>query len=346
MLQFNLSQPDRATLHKSISASLISPKLLSTMTSTELANEEQQEEIKQAEKEALEHSILQKLEAPRAKLTHKGLQDIEDMSGITVTQREEEREKEEEARRERERMARARAAEANRQRSLSINAGPLSAGVPESPITPATPATPYPGWGASTDLSTDAMQTSFSHDGGPLVVPDDSVLPEPDIDLSDFINIDDEPTLAEMNPIQSPLTNEAMFSPITPVVGSAIPPSLSTSSTGPSPFSTSGSKLGIPQDKADVDDMDMSETPPSEHAGPVPEPSQEHHHEDNMQVDIDLDAENVGDQDFDLILQDDFVDNTPAGQQQRFDELPLVWSGAVSEQTAPRAHNATNFHLG
>jgi len=66
--------------------------MLSTMSSTELASQEQQESIKQAEQEALEHSILVKTTIPRAKITHKGLQDIEDVNEDSAVAKQRERE--------------------------------------------------------------------------------------------------------------------------------------------------------------------------------------------------------------------------------------------------------------
>ncbi|EKM50476.1 uncharacterized protein PHACADRAFT_60942, partial [Phanerochaete carnosa HHB-10118-sp] len=69
MLTFNLSKSDRVVLHKRIAASHISPKELSTMSSTDLADEETKQSIRQAEQEALEHSILKKTVMPRAKMT-------------------------------------------------------------------------------------------------------------------------------------------------------------------------------------------------------------------------------------------------------------------------------------
>jgi len=48
------------------------PQEMSTMSSTDLANEETKQSIKIAEKEALEHSILTPTTVPRAKITHKG----------------------------------------------------------------------------------------------------------------------------------------------------------------------------------------------------------------------------------------------------------------------------------
>ncbi|KIY51834.1 hypothetical protein FISHEDRAFT_29202, partial [Fistulina hepatica ATCC 64428] len=69
MLQFNLSKKDRVQLHKRIVSGQISPKEISLMSSTDLADEGTKQSIKMAEKEALEHSILQKTTAPHAKIT-------------------------------------------------------------------------------------------------------------------------------------------------------------------------------------------------------------------------------------------------------------------------------------
>ncbi|KAH9913911.1 transcription factor S-II, central domain-containing protein, partial [Fomitopsis serialis] len=69
MLTFNLSKPDRVLLHKRIASSSLAPNELSTMTSTELADEETKQSIRHAEEEALAHSILKKQALPRAKIT-------------------------------------------------------------------------------------------------------------------------------------------------------------------------------------------------------------------------------------------------------------------------------------
>ncbi|KIJ65579.1 hypothetical protein HYDPIDRAFT_70652, partial [Hydnomerulius pinastri MD-312] len=69
MLTFNLSKSDRVAIHKRICYSTISAKELAQMSSTDLANEETKQSIKMAEKESLEHSILQKTTVPRAKIT-------------------------------------------------------------------------------------------------------------------------------------------------------------------------------------------------------------------------------------------------------------------------------------
>jgi hypothetical protein len=128
MLQFNLSKVDRVIIHQRITSGNISPKEISLMSSTDLADEETKQSIKIAEKEALEHSILQKSTAPRAKITHKGLQDIEGVNGEASSAHEIERhieeEQEEEERRERERMARLRTVQ--RQRTSSVSVPPES----------------------------------------------------------------------------------------------------------------------------------------------------------------------------------------------------------------------------
>ncbi|THH17772.1 hypothetical protein EW146_g3089 [Bondarzewia mesenterica] len=78
MITFNLPQPDRAYLHRQIVEGTLTPQTLAGMSSTDLASEETQESIRAAEQAALAQSILQKSVHPRAKITHKGLQDIED----------------------------------------------------------------------------------------------------------------------------------------------------------------------------------------------------------------------------------------------------------------------------
>ena len=79
MLQFNLPKTDRVALRKGIATGKISPAQLNVMSSTDLADEHTKHEIEVAEKEALAHSILQKITAPLAKMTHKGYETIEDV---------------------------------------------------------------------------------------------------------------------------------------------------------------------------------------------------------------------------------------------------------------------------
>ena len=134
MLTFNLSKADRVVLHVRIASSCITAKELSTMSSTDLASEEEKQSIRKLEEAALAHSILKKSTVPRAKLTHKGLQDIEDVTGAAQREAEREREDEEEERIERERLARL--------RLQAQRAQPHGSAPPESP------GAPPPAWGA------------------------------------------------------------------------------------------------------------------------------------------------------------------------------------------------------
>lgn len=147
------------------------------MSSTELASQEQQESIKQAEQEALEHSILVKTTLPRSKITHKGLQDIEDVNEDSVVAKQRERESElaeQERERERERLARLRTV----QPRVHTHSNPPSASVPpESPVVPSSASAP---WNAPP-----AVPLAQSSDFTQVV--------DPELNLGDFIHIDDEP---------------------------------------------------------------------------------------------------------------------------------------------------------
>ncbi|TFY74439.1 hypothetical protein EWM64_g9573 [Hericium alpestre] len=190
MITFNLPQADRAHLHKQIVNGELTPAKISVMSSTDLASEEIQQSIKAAEQEALQHSILQKSTLPRAKITHKGLQDIEDPNEEMTRQREREiaRELEEEEQerrekgREKERLAR------------------LPVVPPESPVTPHAPVS----WGAPPPVPTQAVQGEASFMPGrppihihPLFEPSASEmqpLEHEELNLGDLIHIDEEPS--------------------------------------------------------------------------------------------------------------------------------------------------------
>lgn len=178
-LTFNLQQSDRIALHKRISSGQVASATLATMSSTELASQEQQESIKQAEQEALEHSILVKTTVPRSKITHKGLQDIEDVNEDSVIAKQRERElemaeQERERERERERLARLRTV----QPRAHTHSNPPSASVPpESPVVPSSTSAP---WDAPPPVPL-AQTSDFTH------------AVDPELNLGDFIHIDDEP---------------------------------------------------------------------------------------------------------------------------------------------------------
>ncbi|KAG8877588.1 hypothetical protein FRB98_006623 [Tulasnella sp. 332] len=82
MLTFNLEKEDRTELRHKIASGAITPSELSRMSSADLANEQLQQQIESAHLASLRHSILEaKTAAPRAKITHKGEEMIEDMQG-------------------------------------------------------------------------------------------------------------------------------------------------------------------------------------------------------------------------------------------------------------------------
>jgi len=176
------------------------------MSSTELASQEQQESIKQAEQDALEHSILIKTTVPRSKITHKGLQDIEDVNEDSAIAKQRERELEmAEQERERERLARLRTV----QPQAHTHSNPPSASLPpESPVVPSsTSGVASAPWGAPPPVSL-AQSSDFAQ------------AIDPELNLGDFIHIDDEP------PESTPATAPA----VTAVVASDLPASVSESS--------------------------------------------------------------------------------------------------------------------
>lgn len=116
------------------------------MSSTDLANEQTQHDIQVAEKESLAHSILKKMSAPRAKITHKGLESIEDVNGVMQRDsRDEAEEQMERERRDRERLARFKSVVQTQ--NLSSEAGPASAVgfTPQSPTVMQTQSAPGAG---------------------------------------------------------------------------------------------------------------------------------------------------------------------------------------------------------
>lgn len=85
MLTFNLEKSDRTELRSRIATGRISPAELSHMTSADLANEQLQAEMESMREAAMRGSILEaRRMAPRAKMTHKGEELIEDQSGGNV----------------------------------------------------------------------------------------------------------------------------------------------------------------------------------------------------------------------------------------------------------------------
>lgn len=359
MLIFNLSQVDRVAIHQRICYATISAKELSQMSSTDLANEETKQSIKLAEKEALEHSILKKTLIPRAKITHKGLQDIEDVNGESGTllhAREKEREKEEEERweeerRERERQARLKAAEQHqRERTSSISQESIP---PQSPIAPQSAT-----WGGSIPMHHDSYSPasdSIRPSIHPLFAPSASNLqtsPEPELDIGDLIHLDDEP--APQDPFGDHLPTPALEASIMPS-GSDPPaspdpaplPPLVIPPSEPSPvIATSPTQLLNPETPArtSFDLNALWSSPKTEPASremakepePEPEREQEQRHRSHP-IEVDTFPREATDQDFDMVLEKDqdadvVQDERPRDPEAVFQAVPPVWTGKVSNE--------------
>ncbi|KAK0202607.1 hypothetical protein DFS33DRAFT_1341611 [Desarmillaria ectypa] len=306
-LQFNLSKVDRVVLHKRIVSGKISAKEISTMSSTDLADEETKQSIKIAEQESLEHSILQKTTAPRAKITHKGLQDIEDVNGEIASRRERDREREaeEQERMERERMARLRAAQP-RQRTMSVSVPP------ESPVSQNAswglppPVPLHDAHAPSADPCASARPSSYENVTEPV---------EPELSLTDLINIDDD----------------AMVEAASPVVSAPEPSTLNVSSPtiGISPFASRPSLPETPL-SASFDLNSIWSSQNTEEAKTSQEPSLPQETKDQP-IDPEPIAE-ADDRDFDMFLEEKEPERplSPGSLQDAFNATEPVWSGKIT----------------
>ncbi|RDB20911.1 Transcription factor bye1 [Hypsizygus marmoreus] len=332
MLQFNLSKVDRVVIHQRISSGLITPKEISLMSSTDLADEETKQSIKIAEKEALEHSILTPTTAPRAKITHKGFEDIEDIRGEVTSLLDEERShKEEEERRERERMARLKAQ--TRQRTASVSVPPESPIVAQQSHTWGGPP-PIPAHALlPSDVSTSGYVSEANHSFGHTSA--DSM--EPEINLADFINMDDE-TPAETSsklPSNQPDAMESSASPTTQ--SSDLTP---ISPTGISPFAPKQDQFSLDTlwnaSKAGETTVSVSPLPPPPPPPPPQEPAPAPPNQastDDKDVPMELETGGADDEDFDMFLEEkesDSAATSPEAQQAALDALPHVWSGKIN----------------
>ncbi len=346
MLSFNLSKTDRVVLHKRIATSHITPRELATMSSTDLANEETKQNILQAEQEALAHSILKKTLMPRAKITHKGLQDIEDVNGEAVRE-EREHEQEEEERIERERQERLKL-QAQRARAASGSVPP------ESPVTPHPPS-----WGAPppVPLHAHTSDTAMARPPlNPLFTPSSSDFATPapmeqELNLADLINIDEEPGQeVSISLVQHTLPPVTQNSPIVadaptdkPETSASLSPPPLTPSTGLSPFASRASfSEAAPGQSFDLNAVwsakeDMASMAP---------PGEAEHQDEPMHVDSpdemkeqshdeDVIGEETEDHDFDMFLgggEEEHSQQPPSPQEvppPSFENLPQVWNGKV-----------------
>ncbi|KZT71961.1 hypothetical protein DAEQUDRAFT_80269 [Daedalea quercina L-15889] len=348
MLTFNLSKPDRVLLHKRIASSSLSPNELTTMSSTELADEETQQSIRHAEEEALAHSILKKQTLPRAKITHKGIENIEDVNGSTRDVERAREEQEDEDRIEREKQARLRL-QAERARSASTQG--QGSVPPESPVVPQTPTwgapPPVPLHASHQDVNAGAPVSSMGRPpANPLFVSSASDYQTPvegELNLADLINIDEDipndvPTIAPTprsfgNDITPPFSSQSSGAQNIPPSDATTP----TSSTGISPFAAKPDITSRPSFDLNALWTPKGDTPGEEHQaesqdvsmqegerGPIPEP--------------DTLGETADDQDFDMFLGKDEedqpapapVNDSPEGRRAVFEALPKVWMGTLS----------------
>ena len=354
MLQFNLSKVDRVNIHRRITSGNISPKEISLMSSTDLADEETKQSIILAEKEALEYSILLKSTVPRAKITHKGLQDIEDVNGEVASAHEielhREREQADEERRERERMVRLRV---QPQRTASMSAPP------ESPIVQQSPTSAEQSWGAPPPVPVHAMSPKAAgvdeFVGGISKLPSFTQTPEenpaePELNLADLINIDEDETSTPSTNVQSQVASIA--SP----TDTSLPSPTFTIPTGISPFAARPDRLrGASFDLNSLWSAPKEESLPVDSSisgvAPVEEPPAEGSDKDDAMELESVDEAN--DQDFDMFLED--KEEKPQEPIDKFkvtpiipkdpETLPTVWAGKVSTLSLFITTRSTGLHL-
>ena len=132
------------------------------MPSIDLADKKTKQEIEIFEKEALEHSTLMTITAPRAKITHKIFEDIENVTGMGQRNQDTLREEEERMERERRESTRTRVPSQGSPTTWREHAS-MSPGLPLSPITP-TSVTP---WGAPPPLPLHAIHVDDAVGVGP-----------------------------------------------------------------------------------------------------------------------------------------------------------------------------------
>ena len=338
MLQFNLSKVDRVIIHQRITSGNISPKEISLMSSTDLADEETKQSIKIAEKEALEHSILQKSTAPRAKITHKGLQDIEVVNGEASSaheiERHREEEQEEEERRERERMARLRTVQ--RQRTSSVSVPPESPTVMHSlseqwgapPPVPLHAMSP-----ADEPTSSATSRAPFFTSASPLSA-EPSSFSGPELNLADLINIDDDQETATAVTSSSPPNRPAIVKAAEPI-SSATDTSFSAPVlTGISPFAARPRAPSFDLNALWNAPKNEPSTTPTEAIPPPTIASTEvqSHDSNDKDENMDLESQEANDQDFDMFLEEKEPEAPEASQvatPQNIEALPSVWSGKV-----------------
>ena len=310
------------------------------MSSTDLADEETKQSIKIAEKEALEHSILQKPTAPRAKITHKGLQDIEVVNGEASSaheiERHREEEQEEEERRERERMARLRTVQ--RQRTSSVSVPPESPTILQSPSEQwgAPPPVPLHAMSPPDEAASPVTSRAPFFTNTPLsaTVAEPSSYSEPELNLADLINIDDDQEAAAGITSSSPPNRPATVKAAEPLSSSTDTSFSTPVLTGISPFAARPRASSFDLNALWNAPRNEPSTTPTEALPPPTTASAEvQSHDSNDKDDnMDLESQEANDQDFDMFLEEKEPEAPEASQvatPQNIEALPSVWSGKV-----------------
>lgn len=283
-------------------------------------------------------------------MTHKGIQDIEDVSGAAQRDREREREEEEEERIERERQERLKLQAQRQAARASVQ--------PDSPVTPTTP-----GWGAPPPVPAHALHASDPGAMGrppvnPLFVQTSSELApltpvEQELNLADLINIDDEPGQEVSISLATPDLPPISDSTPAPMESKAsTEPVPTTPLTGISPFASRSSHPELASRPSF--NLNAIWSPKEETAPETPEPQdvtmQDERPPDPLTASplgVEIIGEEANDQDFDMFLNG--VDEEPEAApvapatlpqtseeiQAAYDAQTPVWSGKVRADKSP-----------
>jgi hypothetical protein len=300
MLTFNVGQADRVLLRQGIGTGKIPAIELSEMSSAELANEQAKQDMEKAAQEALHQSILKvQTTLPRAKMTHKGEEIIENSVSEDLQRVGEEEE------RERMRMR------------LRVRTGSILDGNPESALT----------LSSATGLSSSIFGENrpMDVDGGTPISPEQ--VPSP------VIATGVRPTV--MSPLSSnfPITSNVVSSPVqdkfspldepkaTPTVGIiGSRPSFDLNSLwsgGPDGEPTAWTKVddapSLPPDEENIVEMDLDDDdqPGDQDFGMFLEGVDEPGHTSSLPT-------------------KSTTPPLPTHEEDNIESLPVVWSGEVS----------------
>lgn len=298
MLTFNLSQTDRYHLRQSIGTHSLPAVELSKMSSVDLANEQIKQRIEAANRESLQHSILiERPTLPRAKITHKGEEIIEDIEGFDISKRVRE---EEQLERERQREKAAREKAVSKAGAISPASSTKPSFNPQDILAQQHTAASQMAAQALAEQTAVLAQATATAD----------TPAEPSFKLDDLIAID-LPESPNQGPAEPPNEDQVdkessqQRDPMSPTA------TFDLSNVWSANESTPQESSGSPILSARADDG---------HGPP--------------QIDVDLGTA-AHDEDFDMFLAESeplsaAVLGGPEQEKAAFEKLPIVWSGSVS----------------